>query len=289
MSRHVPGNVESVVRWMLHHWMDARAIDLTMHPLSKDLPAKATHLLDSIGNRGQGEGAEFQVPAALRVFRGSFISHVMAHKAMMAKDRRGSDGARPLYISEGPLERLCARLLPLMGRLTALNLSIPRVPQLPPFNELVHLELHSIKFEGVQQSLMGLHRLQTLFLSCEHLEALLPELRLEGLPKLRHVRLDDVFPAKLSLPPGCRLDIKGEAAVMDEVIGAAWKDALQHLHACTCRWTLTRKTGLRFVNVQTLPSFLSMAAGCIQELSLDGTGMLDFSVGQQPIRSDIGL
>ncbi len=65
---------------------------------------------------------------------------------------------------------------------------------------------------------MGLHSLETLFLSCEHLEALLPELRLQGLPKLRHIRLDDVFPAELSLPPGCRLDIKGEASVMDEVI-----------------------------------------------------------------------
>ncbi|CAL8462513.1 g2046 [Coccomyxa elongata] len=289
MSRHVPGNVESILRWMLHHWMDARAIDLTMHPLIKDLPAEATRLLDSIGNCGQGEGADFHAPTALRVFRGSFISDLMAHKAMMAKERNGSNGARPLYISEGPLERLCARLLPLMGRLTALNLSMPKAPQLPSFNELEHLELHSINFEGMQQSLMGLHSLQTLFLSCEHLEALLPELRLTGLPRLRHVRLDDVFPAELSLPPGCRLDIKGEAAVMDEVIGAAWKDALQHLHACTCRWTLTRKTGLRHVNVHTLPSFLSMAAGCIQELSLDGTGGLDFSAGpagQQPIRLD---
>ena len=65
---------------------------------------------------------------------------------------------------------------------------------------------------------MGLKSLETVFLSCEHLEALLPELRLQGLPKLRHVRLDDVFPAELSLPPGCRLDLKGEASVMDEVI-----------------------------------------------------------------------
>ncbi len=76
----------------------------------------------------------------------------------------------------------------------------------------------AVNFEGVQQSLMGLHSLQSLFLSCEHLEALLPDLRLTGLTRLRHVRLDDVFPAELSLPPGCRLDIKGEAAVMDEVI-----------------------------------------------------------------------
>ncbi len=43
---------------------------------------------------------------------------------------------------EGPVERLCARLLPLMDRLTALNLFIPKCPQLPSFNELEHLELH---------------------------------------------------------------------------------------------------------------------------------------------------
>ncbi len=69
----------------------------------------------------------------------------------------------------------------------------------------------------MQQSLMGLHNLETLFLCCEHLVASLPELRLEGLPKLRHVRLDDVLPAELSLPRGCRLDVKGEASIMDQV------------------------------------------------------------------------
>ncbi|CAL8462636.1 g2169 [Coccomyxa elongata] len=155
-----------------------------------------------------------------------------------------------------------------MSRLTALNLFIPKAPQLPPFNELEHLELHSINFEGVQQSLMGLHNLETLFLSCEQVKASLPKLRLEGLPKLRHVRLDDVFPAELSLPHGCRLDVKGEASDMDQVIGSAWQDALQHLHACTCRWTVKPWTWQRYVDVQRLPNFLSMAAGSIQELSL---------------------
>jgi len=91
----------------------------------------------------QAAGAERVLPGALRVFRGSFIDHLMAQKAMMAKERRGTHGARPLYISKGPLERFCARLLPLMGRLTALNLIIPSVPQLPAFQELKHLELHS--------------------------------------------------------------------------------------------------------------------------------------------------
>lgn len=86
------------------------------------------------------------LPGALRVFRGSFISQLMAHKAMMAKERRGTDGARPLYISEGPLERFCALLLQLMGRLTALNLTIPSIPQLPSFQELKHMELHSSEY-----------------------------------------------------------------------------------------------------------------------------------------------
>lgn len=79
------------------------------------------------------------------------------------------------------------------------------------------LVCHAVKFKGVEQSLIGLHRLKTLFLSCEHLEALLSELRLNGLSKLCHVRLDDVFPAKLLLPRGCRLDIKAEAVIMDKV------------------------------------------------------------------------
>ncbi len=66
----------------------------------------------------------------------------------MAKGRykerhNDDDGRRTIYGLEGPLERLCARLLPLMSRLTALNLSIPKAPQLPPFNDLEHLELHS--------------------------------------------------------------------------------------------------------------------------------------------------
>ncbi len=64
---------------------------------------------------------------------------------------------------------------------------------------------------------MGLHSMETLFLSCEHLEARLPELRLRVLPKLRHVRLDDVLPAELSLPQGCRLDVNGDASVMQTV------------------------------------------------------------------------
>lgn len=46
-----------------------------------------------------------------------------------------------------------------------------------------------------------------------------------------------------------------------QVIGPEWKDALQHLTALTCVWTITRKTGLRVKNVQQLPDFLSMAAG----------------------------
>ena len=40
-------------RWMLHHWMDARTIDLTLHPPVEDLPAQATVLLDLLGIRKQ--------------------------------------------------------------------------------------------------------------------------------------------------------------------------------------------------------------------------------------------
>lgn len=78
----------------------------------------------------------------------------------------------------------------------------------------------------MQQSLLGLHSLETLLLSCEHLEAFLPELHLKPLPKLRHVRLDDVFPWELSLPPGCRLDLKGEVSVMEEVQSLTAPDLL---------------------------------------------------------------
>lgn len=46
-----------------------------------------------------------------------------------------------------------------------------------------------------------------------------------------------------------------------QVIGPEWKDALQHLTALTCVWTIMRKTGLRVKNVQQLPDFLSMAPG----------------------------
>ncbi len=69
----------------------------------------------------------------------------------------------------------------------------------------------------MNDQLQGLHSLETLLLSCEHLEAVLPELCLRELVRLRHVRLDDVIPEKLSLPPSCRMDLKGEASVMDEV------------------------------------------------------------------------
>ena len=89
----------------------------------------------------QGTGAESHVPAALRVFRGSFVSHYMAHYASLAKANQ--DAGRPLYNSEGPLDRLCAHILPLMSGLIALNLRVPKAPQLPPFHKLEQLELHA--------------------------------------------------------------------------------------------------------------------------------------------------
>ncbi len=75
---------------------------------------------------------------------------------MMAED----DGyvAHPLCISVGPLERLCALLLLLMGRLTALNLLIPIAPQLPPFHELKHLELHSSEAPSQSAAIASLPR-----------------------------------------------------------------------------------------------------------------------------------
>ncbi len=76
------------------------------------------------------------------MFRGSFVTCHMAYKAMMAKNRCSTDGARPIYISDGPLEFHCACWLPLMGRLADLNLFIPRIPPLPAFEELMHLQLH---------------------------------------------------------------------------------------------------------------------------------------------------
>ncbi|BDA51453.1 hypothetical protein COCOBI_19-0080 [Coccomyxa sp. Obi] len=269
-SEAASSNVDSIVRWMLHHWMDARAIDFTL----MDLPAETIFLLPSLKTQQQEARLDAHVPAALRVFRGAFFHNFVWHDIMMAKERQDcmeSVGGGTRYTSsEGPVERLCTHLLSLMDRLTALNLFTATAPQLPSFKELEHLELHSMNLEGVEQSLIGLHSLKTLFLSCEHLEALLPELRMEGLSKLRHVRLDDVFPAELSLPPDCRLDVKGEAIVMDKVISAAWRDALKHLHACTCRWTM-RKDKPRSLIVTRLPTFLSLAAGCIQELSLVAT------------------
>lgn len=84
-------------------------------------------------------------PGALRVFRGTFVSQLMLYKAMMAKERCGTDGTRVMYVHDGPLQQFCARLLPLMSRLTALNLFIPSVPPLPALEHLKHLELHMSK------------------------------------------------------------------------------------------------------------------------------------------------
>lgn len=99
----------------------------------------------------QGAGAESLAPTAIKVFRGTFISHVMVYMAIMTKLPQGLSWERFYNISDGPMERLCADLLPLMGSLTALNLLIPRVPRLPAFHELEHLELHSSKIPWLRQ------------------------------------------------------------------------------------------------------------------------------------------
>ena len=70
---------------------------------------------------------------------------------------------------------------------------------------------------------MGVHNLKTLYLSCYFFDPGLLELRLKGLAKLHHVRLENVFPIELSLPHGCRLDVRGQATVMDQVLLAPRK------------------------------------------------------------------
>jgi hypothetical protein len=70
----------------------------------------------------------------------------------------------------------------------------------------------------IGEQLQGLYSLETLLLSCEHLEAVPDELCLKDMRLLRHVRLDHVFPVSLFLPPGCRLDLKGEVSIMEEVL-----------------------------------------------------------------------
>ena len=70
----------------------------------------------------------------------------------------------------------------------------------------------------IGEQLQELCSLETLLLSCEHLEAVPDELCLKDMRLLRHVRLDHVFPVSLFLPPGCRLDLKGEVSIMEEVL-----------------------------------------------------------------------
>lgn len=70
----------------------------------------------------------------------------------------------------------------------------------------------------IGKQLQELCSLETLLLSCEHLEAVPDELCLKDMRLLRHVRLDHVFPVSLFLPPGCRLDLKGEVSIMEEVL-----------------------------------------------------------------------
>ena len=53
-----------------------------------------------------------------------------------------------------------------------------------------------------------MHALQTLVLSCEHLEAVLPVLDLAALPTLAYLILDHVYPQRLTLPQQCSLDFR---------------------------------------------------------------------------------
>jgi hypothetical protein len=247
-----------------------------MYPLAKEIPPDICP--DSLIAALDHADGQHKTAKAARAFKGCFVSELMTWKRMNAKEHSGTQVPRPLYISNGPLEGLCAMLLSLMPRLRALNLFISFIPQLPPFQELRHLELHAVKFSGIQAAVLGMPVLETLFLSCEHEEAMMAELDLEQLPQLLRLRLDNVFPKRLRLPRGCRLDLSGEAAVIDEAVArGGWADALGKLRACTCAWTIVRKTGLRFHTVSSLPVFLSLATS-LEELSLHGHGEVDFSI-----------
>ena len=59
--------------------------------------------------------------------------------------------------------------------------------------------------------------LRTALLTCMHMEALIPILDLSCLPCLERLSLQDVYPVKLSIPPGCRLDLHGEAQAIELV------------------------------------------------------------------------
>lgn len=287
MSRSMAGNVESVIRWTIRHWRDARTIDMTMFPLAKELPPDACP--DSLISAMDNAAGQSCIAQALREFRGTFVSELMTWKRMSARERTGTQAPRPLYVSSGPLEALCALILPLMSRLQALNLFISFIPQLPPFQELRNLELHAVKFGGVQGLVSRLTALKTLLLSCEHEEAVMAELDLAQMPRLRRLRLDSVFPKRLALPAGCRFDLSGGAAAMDAVISRGdWADALSKLRACTCVWTIVRKTGLRFHTVSALPAFLSRASS-LEELALHGNGEVDFSIVNRVMLSSISL
>ena len=53
-----------------------------------------------------------------------------------------------------------------------------------------------------------MHALQTLVLSCEHLDTVLPVLDLAALPTLAYLILDHVYPQRLTLPQQCSLDLR---------------------------------------------------------------------------------
>ena len=79
------------------------------------------------------------------------------------------------------------------------------------------LQLQAIEFSNVHDSMQQMPILQTALLACMRMEALIPVLDLSNLPRLKHLSLQDVYPEQLSIPQGCRLDLQGEAQVMQQV------------------------------------------------------------------------
>lgn len=82
---------------------------------------------------------------------------------------------------------------------------------------VVWLQLQAIEFSNINDSMQQMPILQTALLACMRMEALIPVLDLSNLPHLKHLSLQDVYPVQLVIPQGCRLDLQGEAQVMQQV------------------------------------------------------------------------
>ncbi len=82
---------------------------------------------------------------------------------------------------------------------------------------VVWLQLQAIEFSNINDSMQQMPILQTALLACMRMEALIQVLDLSNLPHLKRLSLQDVYPVQLVIPQGCRLDLQGEAQVMQQV------------------------------------------------------------------------